>query len=95
MEKNRLRQQLKTQERWYLISKYANVPMRKFVVLVIIVGFLIVAYFLNIYSQKLIDPRKSFARLMLYFLVTVAMIFGLTFLMVFIIGKLYPQEIMK
>jgi hypothetical protein len=69
--------------------------MKKIVVLVIIVGFLIAAYFLNIYSQKLIDPRKSFGHLMLYFLVTVAMIFGLTFLMVFIIGQLYPHEIMK
>ena len=67
----------------------------KLVVLIIIIAFLIIAYFLNIYFQKLIHPRKSFARLMLYFFVTVAMVFGITFLMVFIIGKLYPQEIMK
>jgi len=67
----------------------------RLVVLIIIIVFLIAAYFFNVYFQKLINPRKSFVRLMLYFLVTVAMVFGLTFLMVFIIGRLYPQEIMK
>jgi len=64
-------------------------------VLIIIIVFLIAVYVLNVYFQKKINPRKSFTRLLLYFLVTVAMIFGLTFLMVFIIGKLYPQEIIK
>jgi polyferredoxin len=69
--------------------------MRQIVVLIIILGFLLLAYFLNIYVQKLINPRQSFGRLMLYFLGTVVMIAVLTFLMVFIIGQLFPQEIMK
>jgi polyferredoxin len=69
--------------------------MRQIVVLIIILGFLLLAYFLNIYVQKLINPRQSFGRLMLYFLGTVVMIAVLTFLMVFIIGQLFPREIMK
>lgn len=69
--------------------------MRQFVVIIIIIAFLVIAWFLNIYFQKLINPRKSFGQLMLYFLVAVAMIVGLTFLMIFIIGILYPEEIMK
>jgi hypothetical protein len=69
--------------------------MQRIIVLLLIIGFLFIAYFLNIYSQKIINPRKSFGRLMLYFLATVVMIIGLTYLMIFVIGRLYPQEIMK
>ena len=64
-------------------------------VLLIIIGFLAAAFFLNIYFQKLINPRKSPGRLLLYFLATIVMILGLTTLMIFIIGRLFPQEIMK
>jgi hypothetical protein len=64
-------------------------------VLLIIVAFLAAAFFLNIYFQKLINPRKSPGRLLLYFLATIVMILGLTSLMIFIIGRLFPQEIMK
>lgn len=69
--------------------------MKKIVVFAIIIAVLIVAYFLNNYFQKKIKPRESFARMMLYFLITIIMILGLMFLMVFIIGRLYPKEIMK
>ncbi len=69
--------------------------MKKIVVFIIIAAVLVAAYFLNNYLQKQIKPRKSFGRLMLYFLITVVTVLGLMFLMVFIIGKLYPKEIMK
>ena len=69
--------------------------MQKIIVFLIIIVFLALAYFLNIYFQKLINPRRSFGHLMFYFLTTVIMILVLTFLMVLIIGTLYPQEIMK
>jgi len=69
--------------------------MQKIFVFLIILVFLFLAYFLNIRLQKIIAPRKSFGRLMLYFLLTVGLILALTILMVFIIGKLYPHEIMK
>jgi hypothetical protein len=67
----------------------------KILVILIIIAVLFLAYFLNGYIQKLLKPRKSFGRLMLYFLATIVMIAGLSYLMVFIIGNLFPQEIMK
>jgi hypothetical protein len=69
--------------------------MRQITVITILIVFLLLAYFLNGHIQKLLNPRKSFGRLMLYFLATIVMIAGLSFVMVFIIGKLFPQEIMK
>lgn len=69
--------------------------MRQIIVITIIIVFLLLAYFLNGYVQKLLNPRKSFGRLMLYFLATIVMIAGLSYLMVYIIGRLFPQEIMK
>jgi glycerol uptake facilitator-like aquaporin len=69
--------------------------MRQITVIIIIIVFLLLAYFLNGYIQKLLNPRKSFGRLMLYFLATIVMIAGLSYLMVFIIAQLFPQEILK
>jgi len=69
--------------------------MRQIIVITIIIIFLLLAYFLNGYIQKLLNPRKSFGRLMSYFLTTIVMIVGLSYLMIFIIAQLFPREIMK
>jgi hypothetical protein len=69
--------------------------MKSFIVLSLIVAFMILSYFLNKWLQKIIKPRQSFGRLMLYFLLVLILVFILSFLMVFVIGKLYTTELIK
>jgi len=69
--------------------------MKSFIVISLIVGFMILAYFINKWLQKIIHPRQSFGRLMFYFLSVLISVFILSFLMVFVITKLYPGELIK
>jgi len=69
--------------------------MKSFIVISLVVGFMILAYFINQLLQKIIHPRQSFGRLMLYFLSVLISVFILSFLMVFVITKLYPGELIK
>jgi len=55
----------------------------------------VIAFFLNKWFQKLIKPRQSFGRLLFYFLAVLISVFFLSFFMVFVIGKLYPTELIK
>jgi len=72
-----------------------DLPMKSFTVLSLIVVFLVIAFFLNKWFQKLIKPRQSFGRLLFYFLAVLISVFFLSFFMVFVIGKLYPTELIK
>ena len=67
--------------------------MRTGVVLTLIVGFMIAAYFLNKWLQKIIKPRQSLAQLALYMFGVLVMVFLLSFLMVLVIAWLYPDEL--
>jgi hypothetical protein len=69
--------------------------MKSFIVLSLIVVFMAIAYFLNIWLQRKIKPRQSFGRLMFYFLLVLILVFILSFIMVFVIGQLYPDELIK
>jgi len=69
--------------------------MKSFTILSLIVAFLVIAFFLNKWFQILIKPRQSFGRLLFYFLSVLFSIFVLSFLMVFVIAKLYPDELIK
>jgi len=69
--------------------------MKSFTVLSLIVAFLVIAFFLNKWFQKLIKPRQLFGRLLFYFLAVLISVFVLSFFMVFVIGKLYPTELIK
>jgi len=71
------------------------IPMKSAIVLLLIIGFMILGYVMNNWLQKIIKPRQSFQRLLFYFLVVMILVFILSFLMVFIIGKLYPAELIK
>jgi hypothetical protein len=59
------------------------------IVLIILVS-LIPVYYLIKYFQKVIQPRKSFARLMLYLFSGFALVFVYTFLIVLAIKKIFP-----
>jgi hypothetical protein len=69
--------------------------MKSFIVLSLIIASLAMAFLLNKGLQKLIKPRQSFARLLFYFLAALISVFVLSFLMVFVIAKLYPAELIK
>jgi hypothetical protein len=69
--------------------------MKSIIVLSIIVGFIIIAFFLNKWLQNILKPREGFIRLLLYFFSVMVLVFILSFVMVFIITKLYPDELIK
>jgi hypothetical protein len=69
--------------------------MKSVIVLSLIVVFMLFAYFLNKWLRGIIHPKRSFGRLILYFILALLAIFTLSFLMVFIITKLYPGELIK
>ena len=69
--------------------------MKSAIVLLLIIGFMILGYFLNSGLQKIIKPKQSLGRLLFYFLAVLISVFIVTFFMVFVIGKLYPAELIK
>ena len=60
------------------------------IILFIILVSLFPVYLLNKYFQKIIQPRKSFGRLMLYLFSGFALVFIYTFLIVVVIKKIFP-----
>ena len=69
--------------------------MRSIIVLSIIVVFIIITFLLNKWLEKIIKPGEGFGRLLLYFFTVMMLVFILSFLMVFVIIKLYPDELIK
>lgn len=69
--------------------------MKSIIVLSIIVVFIIIAFFLNKWLQKIIKPREGFGRLLFYFFSVMVLVFILSFFMVYVIIKLYPDELIK
>jgi hypothetical protein len=67
-----------------------SVKLKSLAILAIIILSLIPVYLLNRFMQKMIRPRASLGRLFLYLLSGFAMVFAYTFLIVFIIKKLFP-----
>ncbi|MBL7739599.1 MAG: hypothetical protein JNK14_10290 [Chitinophagaceae bacterium] len=63
---------------------------KAFVILAIILLSLIPVYVANKYLQKAIRPRETLSRLFIYLLSGFVLIFGYTFLVVFIIKSLFP-----
>lgn len=51
---------------------------------------LIPAYYINLWLQKLIQPRRHFGLFLLYVLTCFALVFGYTFLVTALIFKLFP-----
>ena len=69
--------------------------MKSAIVLLLIISFTILGYFLNSWLQKVIKPKQSMGRLLFYFLAVLIAVFIVSFFMVFVIGKLYPAELIK
>lgn len=69
--------------------------MKSIIVLSIIVVFIIIAFFLNKWLQEVIKPREGFSRLLFYFFSIMVLVFIVSFFMVWVITKLYPDELIK
>ena len=63
---------------------------QKILVLLFIVFSLIPLFFINKWLQNLVMPRKSFGRLVLYFLVVLEVVFMYTYLLVTVLANLFP-----
>jgi hypothetical protein len=64
--------------------------LKALAILAIIIVSLIPVYLLYGYMQKMIRPKDSMGRLFLYLLAGFFLVFVYTFLVVFIIKKLFP-----
>ena len=63
---------------------------KAFTILFIILLSLIPVYLLHKYLQKIIQPRQSMKRLFLYLFAGLLLIFGYSFVVVFIIKSIFP-----
>jgi hypothetical protein len=65
--------------------------LKALAILFIILASLIPVYLFNRYLQKKIRPRASMGRLFLYMLSGFLLVFAYTFIVVFVIKKLFPD----
>lgn len=61
--------------------------IKKVLILFLTVAVMIAAYFIHEFLKEKINPRRSFLRLMLFFLVNLVMIFVAIFLLSFFLFK--------
>ena len=61
------------------------------IILLIIIVSLIPVYSINKYLQKILQPRKSLARLLLYLLSGMLLVFLYTLLLVLVIKGIFPK----
>lgn len=66
--------------------------MEKILILLFILVALIPFFFINKWLQNLIIPRKSLARLVLYFLVILELVFLYTYFLVYLIANLFSLQ---
>lgn len=62
----------------------------KVLVFLFILLSLVPAYYINIWLQRLIQPRRSFVLFLLYMFACFALVFGYTFLVTTVIFKVFP-----
>jgi hypothetical protein len=65
--------------------------LQRLLILLLILASLIPAYYINLQLQRLIQPRRSFGQLILYFIACLVFVFGYTYLLVWIITQVFPQ----
>jgi len=64
--------------------------MQKFLIFFLILASIVPIFYINKWLQRMIIPRKSFVRLLLYLLVMLELLFIYTFLFVTLVSKLFP-----
>jgi len=61
-----------------------------FLIVVLIMLSMVPAYYINVWLQKIIQPRRSFFLFLLYMFSCFLLVFGYTFFITTIIFKLFP-----
>ncbi len=69
--------------------------LQSIIVICFIILFLFGTYTLTRYLQRVIRPRESMKRLLLYLTGCLFVVLVVSFLMVFIISRLFPQELIE
>jgi hypothetical protein len=64
--------------------------LQRILILLITLLSLIPVHYINLWLQKAVQPRKSFRRFLLYMLFGMLVVFGYTFLVIFVITRLFP-----
>jgi|ADGO01.1.fsa_nt_gi hypothetical protein len=67
--------------------------LRSLLILLIILAALVSAWMFNRFLQKLIQPRRNFGLLLVYLLVILVFVAWYTFLLVWMITKIFPQPL--
>jgi ABC-type multidrug transport system permease subunit len=67
--------------------------LRSLLILLIILAALVPAWMFNRFLQKLIQPRRNFGLLLVYLLVILVFVAWYTFLLVWMITKIFPQPL--
>ena len=65
--------------------------IERILILVFILLSLVPAYYINVWLQRVIQPRRSFGHFMLYLVVSLALVFAYTYLVVTIISWVFPR----
>lgn len=65
------------------------------IVISLIAVFVTGSYFISKYLQQRIRPRESLNRLLLFMISCLLLVFILSFCMIFIITRLFPEELIK
>lgn len=63
---------------------------RSILILLLLLALLVPFYLLQKQLQRWLQPRLSLGRLMLYLLIMLTLVFGYTYLLVWLTGKLFP-----
>jgi hypothetical protein len=74
-----------------LAINFAKMKWKAIVILLIILVSLLPAYFINKYLLKVLRPRQSLGKLLVYLLSSLLLVFIYTFLIVFIIKWIFPN----
>jgi hypothetical protein len=69
--------------------------LKSFIIIGLIVLFLVAGFIGSRYFQKMIRPRESGTKFLIYLLSCFVLIFALSFIMIFIIIRLFPGELIK
>jgi len=64
--------------------------MRSLLIFLFLLLALVPAWFFNRYLQQVVQPRQSFSRLLLYLFIVLVFVAAYTFLLVWLVTKLFP-----
>jgi len=64
----------------------------KVLLFLFILASLLPVYYINLWLQRMVQPRRSFVQLLLYLVICLLLVFVYTFLLVFAVTKVFPAS---